>query len=90
MFPDNWYMTLSKDMHSPDRAAVETPTIHSSSTTLRCFTFYFFMNGANVGDLSLIPRLASTFSRVKLCHMLKAVDFWFCFDNWAALFICIW
>ncbi|XP_037797163.1 MAM and LDL-receptor class A domain-containing protein 1-like [Penaeus monodon] len=49
-------MTLSSDTHARDRAAVETPIIHNSSTPLRCLTFYYFMNGANVGDLSVIPR----------------------------------
>ncbi|KAK7069135.1 hypothetical protein SK128_025174 [Halocaridina rubra] len=49
--PDTWYIT----MHGEGYAAIETPMIESSSSPC-CFTFYYYLNGAKGGALSVIPR----------------------------------
>ncbi|KAK7065681.1 hypothetical protein SK128_025160, partial [Halocaridina rubra] len=52
---DNWYIALM----GIGTSSLETPRLAHSETSPRCLSFYYYINGANPGALSVIPRYGS-------------------------------
>ncbi|XP_042228847.1 MAM and LDL-receptor class A domain-containing protein 1-like [Homarus americanus] len=53
---DTWYVAMSGNTSKGQRAGLETPVFSSSPVTPRCLTFFYYMDGANTGQISVLLR----------------------------------
>ncbi|XP_071520606.1 MAM and LDL-receptor class A domain-containing protein 1-like [Panulirus ornatus] len=53
---DEWCLTMLVDSGDEQRASLETPTFRPFTTHPRCLSFFYYIIGANVSELSVLLR----------------------------------